>query len=359
MITVLGMERSFDEEFDEGFDWDAAAAEIEASLKSRKSRTNTPSRKSPALRAEDPQQRFRRCQHICLGLSRHGSPCPPPHEVRSAIYESSPFAATPFDDTARSRVTVMDGGATSVGFALHEQSGGDARLGIMVAANSGRAAGACGLDGAVQKIHPHHSTQEEDIVSCWMTASAGPRKEDRNALFRSTIDRAWGMEEIDSRSLRTLQGVDYVHARGAEAFADAWIVHGATLCAKSQKPPSFNLECKFPATLVFSSGPNAGCRQSPHGSTARTLNERAAKDYAFFRECVKETVRTGLDAMVSAGCNVALVAKVSCGIYAGRHRDHIMREFQVIVDELLAEQVTASQIRAAFFLRVVIPELVP
>ena len=133
MITVLGMERSFDEEFDEGFDWDAAAAEIEASLKSRKSRTNTPSRK--------------RCQHICLGLSRHGSPCPPPHEVRSAIYESSPFAATPFDDTARSRVTVMDGGATSVGFALHEQSGGDARLGIMVAANSGRAGGACGRRG--------------------------------------------------------------------------------------------------------------------------------------------------------------------------------------------------------------------
>ena len=126
MITVLGMERSFDDEFDEGFDWDAAAAEIEASLKSRTSCT----------------QRFRRCQHICLGLSRHGSPCPPPHEVRSAIYESSPFAATPFDDTARSRVTIMDGGATSVGFALHEQSGGDARLGIMVAANSGRAAGA-------------------------------------------------------------------------------------------------------------------------------------------------------------------------------------------------------------------------
>ena len=154
------------------------------------------------------------------------------------------------------------------------------------------------------------------------------------------------MEEVNSRSLRTLQG--------AEAFADAWIVHDAGLCAKRQKPrPSFDLSRQFPATLVFSAGPNAGCPQTPNGSTTRTLNERASNDFGFFRECLKETLRTGFDAMVTAECTVALVARVSCGIYAGRHRERIGKEFVALVDEVLAERVRPGD----FFLRVVIPDL--
>ena len=47
---------------------------------------------------------------------------------------------------------------------------------------SGRPAGACGQRGQIVpgQIHPHHTTQEEDIVSCWLTAQGGRTRADQN-----------------------------------------------------------------------------------------------------------------------------------------------------------------------------------
>ena len=59
---------------------------------------------------------------------------------------------------------------------------------------------------------------------------------------------------------------------------------------------------------------------------ARTLNVRAGHDYGFFRASVAVALRVGLDALLTAGCTVALVARLSCGIYAGPHKARISRE---------------------------------
>lgn len=167
------------------------------------------------------------------------------------------------------------------------------------------------------------------------------------------------MIELNSTSRRTLQGVDYGSATHPESFADAWVVPDAMLCAKVQHPARFDTERTFPSALVFSAGPNAGCRKSAKGSTARTVCNLALRDYSFFRACVKEAIRTGLDAMVRVNCDVALIARVSCGIYAGPHRKRIGTEFVAICDELLNEKVRpGSELRRGhYFGSVIIPDL--
>ena len=50
-------------------------------------------------------------------------------------------------------------------------------------------------------------------------------------------------------------------------------------------------------------------------------------------------MRASLDAMMREGCEIALLARISCGIYAGQHRQRINDEFLDIVNELLAEPI--------------------
>merc|ERR1712217_27151 len=99
------------------------------------------------------------------------------------------------------------------------------------------------------------------------------------------------------------------------AYADAWVVRDAMLSAKQTN--AYDFMRSVPCTLVFCAGPNAAgsCRR-PQGSMARTANIKAARDdsYVFFRACVESALRAGLDAMIHEGIEVALVAKLSCGI---------------------------------------------
>ena len=104
------MEQSFKEEFDDGFEWEAAAATVEASLVVPPiAERHHASHTFQAPIAEAPAG-MRRCQHVWWCRLR-------------------------------------------------------------------------------SKIHAGHGTQEEDLVSCWMSTQAGQRNEDRNRLYRDTIDR--------------------------------------------------------------------------------------------------------------------------------------------------------------------------
>ena len=65
-----------------------------------------------------------------------------------------------------------------------------------------------------------------------------------------------------------------------------------------------------------------------------------------------------LDAMMQHGVTVALLARISTGIYAGPHRKRVNREFETIVNELLSEKVGKFQEpRGKYFKRVCIPML--
>jgi hypothetical protein len=51
---------------------------------------------------------------------------------------------------------------------------------------------------------------------------AGGDRDSWDRLYCATIDRRWGVRDLDSTSPDTLQGVDYVHANCADDFGDAW-----------------------------------------------------------------------------------------------------------------------------------------
>ena len=69
-------------------------------------------------------------------------------------------------------------------------------------------------------------------------------------------------------------------------------------------------------------------------------------------------LRTSLDAMILAGDDIALVARVSCGTYAGPHRTVIDAEFCAMVDEILMEPLQDGlPQRGQYFDSVVIPML--
>ena len=93
----------------------------------------------------------------------------------------------------------------------------------------------------------------------------------------------------------------------------------------------YDVSRSFPAALVFVAGPNAGVRGTAQGAMSRTCSLEAERKYRydFFEDGLKEALRTGLDAMAAEGVDVALLAKVSCGIYAGPHKRTINNELHV------------------------------
>ena len=258
---------------------------------------------------------------------------------------------------------VVPGGSTTCAYDVHREHP-DRAIGIVIAGNSGRPGGACGLRGSIHKVHVHHRTQEEDIVSSWMLAEAGENTKDQNALFNSPINEMWGLVDIDSSDTSTYQGVDYVSTIDPRAFADAWVVRNARVCVKSTSPLEFVVSQRTPCSLIFVAGPNAR-RPRPggnaHGSMTRTSNRRACKssEYTFFREAVKNAFRAALDSMIAEGIVVAILAQLSGGVYAGPHREKIQQDYASIVTELLSEPIAADMgiTRGHFFHSVLLPRL--
>ena len=247
------------------------------------------------------------------------------------------------------------GGSTSVAWLAALRHPG-AAVGVLVAANSGRPGGGCGMRGCVRRIRPHR-THEEDIVSNWLFTECGGEPAAMDQLYCATINEWWGLVDTDSRSPRTVQGVDYTRATSAAAYADVWVVRDALLCAKAvsrNRAPVFDLTRPVRASLFFAGGPNAGASRSPTGSMARTLNVRAKADYRFFRACVRAALAAALDAMRAEGITVAILCRLSAGIYGGPHRAAILAEYPSLVDSVLAEPAAGGPPRGAFFAAVLL-----
>ena len=265
---------------------------------------------------------------------------------------------------AQLEVCVDAGGLTNVAIAcLAAQQvngvGGSWRVGTMVAANSGRPGGACSASSTggrtleTEKLHAHHKTQEEDVVSNWLLTAAEDNPgadpmQVMDRLFARTVSRQWGMSHPERSDCDTLQNIDYRDAKPAK-YADAWVVRGVWLSRKEVAPVRrFDFSTQYPTSLYFVSGPNAGAQgRDPRSSTRRTFNEEAAATYGIFREGVKAAVRAGLLAMAMDGCDVALLAGVATGLYAGDHRSTIRSEYAALVNEILAEPMQHEGISSA------------
>jgi hypothetical protein len=124
------------------------------------------------------------------------------------------------------------------------------------------------------------------------------------------------------------------------------VVGDAALSAKrtnSNGQRFYNVHDQYPTSLVFVAGPNCGARGHDARSTmTRTFNPHAEADYALFRGGVKAALYAGLMAMARLGIEVALLAHVSAGIYAGPHRAMLHADFEAIVNELLEDTTMCS-----------------
>jgi len=274
-------------------------------------------------------------------------PPPPAHVLTPAVYEE----------------IVDPGGMANVGYALQQESA-RRRIGTMIAGNSGRPGGACGQpDGTVTHLHAGHTTQEEDMVSNWLlTVAHGP--EQRSAVYRATLHNRWGMIHPEATDHETVQGVDYTEADSGHFYADAWCVDGACVSAKVvgdralRASNAYDTGHQFGTSLVFVAGPNVGAHgQSDVSTTRRTFNMHMEVEYSLFRRGVQAAVHAGLLAMAQMGVDIALLAHVSSGIYAGPHQHAIRHDFGDLVDEVLRDERQLPAPLGCYFERVVLAKL--
>jgi hypothetical protein len=113
-------------------------------------------------------------------------------------------------------------------------------------------------------------------------------------------------------------------------------------------------------TLIFADSVNAaGIGKDATSTMTRTLNQKAAGDYPFFKDCIKEKLRSSMDAAASTGATHLLVAQISTNLYAPHQfKGAIRREFQGIVQDILNEQVGPNgEQRGQYFKQVIIPTI--
>ena len=256
--------------------------------------------------------------------------------VRHYDYKKQQFKSTA--SHKRIKVIMVEDPFGTVGYAA--SLGTRCKIGVMVAANSGRPGGSIGkaleviptIDHGTAKrgFNGELKTQEESVVSEWLYGECGGDRECGERLFRSTICGLWGQRA--RQSPQTIQGVDYTNADAA-AYGDAWVVRDAKLQSRGRTD-------NVTATLVFVAGPNAQSEprvpenDEDYGSMYYTANQKAARSYGEFKKGVEASVRAGLLAMQSEGITHALVAYVSGGIYAGDHKDKIRSDFQSLVSDV-------------------------
>ena len=258
-----------------------------------------------------------------------------------------------YSEMAQCVMIVHRGGVNGVGFDVYMRNP-TAIIGTVVAGNSGHPAGSCGgKNGRVNdgSIHPDHTTQEEDAVANWLSAtceSAGKpiRKGVDNPLahklYRKVIASVWGMCVVDSTCRDTIQGIDYIRA-GGSAYADAWVVLDAKCCNKynGRDFRCFRTNERYNTHLVFVAGPNVGAEgRNERSACRRTFNRYALRQYPVFREGVWSALYAALVAMARTECTIAILPQVSGGIYAGPHKRRIREEYCDIVREVLNEPVS-------------------
>lgn len=158
--------------------------------------------------------------------------------------------------------------------------------------------------------------------------------------------------------------VDYTRARRGSFYGDAWVVSDAVLSDKLVGPngqKSYALHETFPTSLVFVAGPNCGAKgRNSISTTWRTYNTYAEADFSIFRAGVKAALHAGLVAMARHGYDVALLAHVSAGIYAGPHQQALRDDFGDLVNELLdtpCATPSGAIPLGEYFQRVVLPTL--
>lgn len=147
----------------------------------------------------------------------------------------------------------------------------------------------------------------------------------------------------NSTSVRTIQGKDFTLPFFEKGRSQPQRAAYYSFAYHLPSKPIFNSNkdsIKI-VDLFFVYGPNVAASGSSTGSMSRTkIKEyRSERDYPLFRESVKNAIRAGLISMADANIDVAILARVSGGIYSGNGNTNrlINSDYINIINELLLE----------------------
>lgn len=248
------------------------------------------------------------------------------------------------------------GGAANVGADIYKNNP-NAKIGVMIAGNHGLFGGALGKEAKQGKVEENDltlKTQEESVWANAVLSKVGNDSNMQKEYYQKTLNGKWGMKDKGKTSTNTatVQGIDYTKTKNAK---DYYLSMNVTDCFLSRVDGNKKLtKDKSPVLLSFTAGPNANPKiGTPEGTMQRTLNQRCIKDYAFFCECIEEALRSSLDGMAKESVTHAIVASISCGIYAGAHQAQLIKDYDSLVNHVLNEVVGPNgQKRGQYFQQV-------
>jgi hypothetical protein len=254
------------------------------------------------------------------------------------------------------------GGVANVGYQI-KQKDAQARVGIMIAANSGLPGGALAFrPNAITENDLNLITQEESTWANVVLTNCKNNPRAQQAFHDNTIGNQWGM--VNKSDTMTKQGIDFTKTMDASSYNSSYIIPDQLISEVSVNPATqkkhLNNGEVYYATFVFADSVNANPEiGSETGTMKRTLNNKAVNDYDFFCKCIKMKLRSALDAMASESVTYPLIARLSCGIYAHPSRKNAIRnDFSRLLIEVLSESVgPRDEKRGQYFTQVIMPKI--
>ena len=223
----------------------------------------------------------------------------------------------------------------------------EALIALGIAGNSGKPGG--GLQNAhyqfnSAQVNRKARGQEEALFSEWLINECGAgNSADQRDLFENTVQGQWGFTYGQTGKI-TIQGRDYTLLTRPEGYKDAWPLSNIPIDQSGRK-----------VGYIIAAGPNTCANandKTGEGSMANTLNARALTDYAFFKECVRQTLITLFISARAEGYDVMLVPQISCGIYAGPWKDAMTGTWQDPVTGMIHSDFSQGD-----FFREILPSL--
>lgn len=251
------------------------------------------------------------------------------------------------------------GGAAEAGWNFKDMFPYD-KVCIMVAGNAGRPGGSMlGFQGNIEQTEMiglkhnmkykssqgRNGGQEEQIVFNLLKTYYSYYGEEGAMNLGKSIGGMWGLtENNNSSSIKTNQGIDYTRDRGKpHLYYFSKYVDGVMLSNQNENGIVSNEY--YDCDLVFAFAPNASNSGTRTGSMQRTKSHcQSYYNYEFFKEGIYYALSHAIDNMIHNEVNIAIIAKIGTGIYAGDYKDpknyrnRINNDFNEILEKVLSQK---------------------
>lgn len=198
--------------------------------------------------------------------------------------------------------------------------------------------------------NPSYRTQEESTIAVIQKACSDPQYTNKRLLnANGTLKIPWGLVhpiDPDPKSVRTFQGVDYQRKTNPRStfqkYARAYSI--ATRAYGTVGRERVDYDC----VAVFTAGPNVAARGRSRGrsrmsATLRTFDYEAADDRKKFEKGVLDAIYAMLLEMRKRGVTIAIVPGISTGLYAGEYQTYILINYERLVNEAIDILYTTPQ----------------